>query len=425
MRLNGLILAAVAGVSAIGCGDAVDGMMPALDAGFENADASVASDGSVVEAPDAGTTLPDTGFGSPDAVAVDAGFVDAQPPHDSGAIADAATADSGFAADAGGPVARDLAITIDRDIDTAPTPINQLYVSEIASTVAGDRIISYQKYFNSEPMNAALVEAARRGVDVLGIYRDSVEPSCESLLEAGDTIDCDALFINSSDAHHKNMMILRADGTVRGIVGSYNPRLRNVSDPRVHTVLTFTVSDGESVFDFYAAEAERLQGGSPAQPVTMSMPIDGGGDLELSFHPGSGNRVLDLLNSINSCDSTLWLSYFVALGDSIGGPVFDRLEELIDSGCDVRFLLDKGNTLVRLALLARGIDARIANFMTPDGTLGHKIVLVQSGGEYHLIQSSANLEIFGFNLSHNLTAYVRAPSLPLVADIEAELSRYW
>ena len=351
-----------------------------------------------------------------DAGASDLGvFADATSPMDLGAPSDAGR----------GPVASQLMLTIDRDIDPDPTPINQLYLAEIQTTTVGDRIALLQKYFRNPAINTALVEAARRGVQVVGVYGDDVDPSCESLLQTGDTIDCDTMFQRSIQSHHKNMMILKSDGRARGIVGSYNLRERSTDSPRVHTVASFEVANGQGLFDYYYGEVERLTGSMSTQPKQMSVPISGGGVLDFTFHPHPSNTVLELLNDVTTCRGTLWLSFYGALADSVGRPVFDRLGDLHDGGCDVRVLLDPGATLAELSLRGRGVPVQFPEFPFGDGTLGHKIALAHSGGETQLIQSSANLSGAHFNILHNLSLRIRAPSLPFAAELEAELLRYW
>jgi hypothetical protein len=392
------------------------------DASTASADDDAGRAASPPEERDAGVVL------SADAGRVDDVDVDVD------AGADAPAADAGQLASGGGldagaagasPLAHDLALVVDADVDVAPTPINQAYVSAIDSTQAGDRILSFQKYFHSEPVLVALLDAARRGVEVRGLYRDELEPACESLLEPGDAIDCDALFVNAPKAHHKNMMVLRADGSLWGLVGSYNPRVRSDSSPRVHTVLTFVVDEGQELFDFYEAEAARLTGEEVAASTRLTVAVQGGGELAFTMHPGPASPALDLLDAIGACEGTLWVSYFNALADTVGAPVFDRLEELVDEGCDVRVLLDEANALARLSLLTRGVPVQFPTFPAGGGTLGHKIVSVVSGGETHLLQGSANLDVFNHGVSHNLTVYARVPASPLTQAIDDELSRYW
>ena len=345
---------------------------------------------------------------------------------DSGA-GDAAQQDGGAGdgAPEAGPQAKNLEVLVNRDVDPAPTPINKAYVEEISATSAGDHIVSLQKYFRSEPITTALLDAARRGVTVETVYMQDVDPTCESLLTPEDTIDCSALFRPSFLSHHKNMMIRRQDGSLRAIVGSYNLRVRSMSSPRVHTVLTFDVADGQPVFDWYLGAAERMLSGSTSQPVDISLPTDSGGELSLSITPAPFNAVLDMLKTLPGCDGILWMSYFGASDDATGGPVFDELERLMGGGCDVRVLLDEENTLARTALENRGVPARFPTFPAGSATLGHKIVLADAEGETHFLQSSANLTALDVIIG-NLTAYLRAPTTPEIREaIETELLRYW
>ena len=78
-------------------------------------------------------------------------------------------------------LASDIAFHVNRDVDPAPTPIHQLYIATIESAGEGDRIAALQKYFHSEPITSALLDAARRGVQVETVYGEDVDPSCESL----------------------------------------------------------------------------------------------------------------------------------------------------------------------------------------------------------------------------------------------------
>ena len=325
-----------------------------------------------------------------------------------------------------GVVASNFAVIINRDVDPAPTPINLAYIAAISATGPGDQIVSLQKYFKNEPITSALLEAARRDVSVATVYGDEVDPTCSSLLEPGDTIDCATMFQKSTFCHHKNMMILRADGSLHAIVGSYNLRRRSSSQPRVHSVLAFDVGDGQSVFEWYQGAAERLLTGSSTQPLRMTVPTDSGGELSLSLSPAPFNPVLEMLEGIASCDGIVWMSYYDAGNDTTGGPVFDELERLVDLGCDVRVMVDEETApLALVALQLRGIPARFPTFPAGSGTLGHKIVLADSAGETHFLQSSANLTFYDV-LIGNLTAYLRAPTMPAVREaIETELLRYW
>lgn len=397
---------------------------PGPDADASAADAGAADAGAVDTdgEEDAGDVPRDPAdAGRPPPASDDAGAPDAGP---QGPV----VTDAGPTEDAGGapgPLAHDLTLVVDRDVDPAPTPINQAYVAAIDATQAGDRILSFQKYFKSAPVIGSLIDAARRGVDVLGLYRDEVEPTCESLLAPDDVVDCDALFVEASETHHKNIMIERADGTVWGLVGSYNPRVRNTSSPRTHTALTFEVDDGAPLFAFYAAEAQRLQGtgDDPTSPLTV--PVEGGGSLTFTMHPGPDSPAEALLDELDGCDDTLWVSYYGALADSVGAPVFDRLAELHDDGCDVRVLLDESAGLARLSLLARGVPVQHPTFPAGGGTLGHKIVSVVRDGETRLLQGSANLDLIQHTVNHNLTVAVRVPGTELADVIDAELGRYW
>jgi hypothetical protein len=321
--------------------------------------------------------------------------------------------------------ARNLSIVVNRDIDVAPTPILNAYPEEVDATQTGEQIISYQKYFRNEALIVAMLNAARRGVQVRGYYGDNVDPSCDSLLEPDDTIDCGAIFQSASGAHHKNMMVLR-DGTAYGLIGSFNPKVRSTKSPRTHTVLRFEAPEGQGLFDFYAGEAARFEGDDSQEPLRLKVPVEGGGRLKFSFHPDDSNPALELLNNVDTCQGTLWVSYYMVLTDTIANPVFDRLDELVGQGCDVRVLLDEeDNGLAYYALLAKGIPVRYPTYPNGGGVLGHKIVSVISGDKTHLLQGSANLNLANHNFSNNLTVYVRVPSSSMTAIIDEELSRYW
>jgi len=122
----------------------------------------------------------------------------------------------------------------------------------------------------------------------------------------------------------------------------------------------------------------------------------------------------------------VWMSYYDANDDSTGGPVFNELQRLVGIGCDVRVMVDEDTAPRAVAALQRrGVPARFPTFPAGGATLGHKLVLADSAGETHLIQSSANLTFYDV-LIGNLTAYLRAPTMPAIrAAIETELLRYW
>ncbi len=329
----------------------------------------------------------------------------------------------------GSPVARNFVWVIDRDDSSAPTPINTAYWNAINATGEGDEIFAFQKYFRNERINDALIAAAGRKVQVTGIYRDALDPSCSSLPPSERAL-CDGIFVQSSLPHHKNMMILHSGGTVHAVIGSYNPRERTLSEPRIHTVLTFDIVNGGSVFDYYRGEADRLLGLPTTQPLAMSVDVEGGGTLQLQMHPADAHPVLDMLNAVTTCDSTLWMSFYGASNDTIGTPpVYDRLQALNDAGCDVRVLLHAHNynSGARSALEARGVPVQFPTYPVGTGVLGHKLLMVRSGGDLHLIQSSANLnESHDTTSLHNLTLYLRAPGLNTIqTELEAELNRYW
>jgi hypothetical protein len=325
-----------------------------------------------------------------------------------------------------GPVASNFALHVDRDVDPAPTPINQLYLAEIGATAAGDHIVSLQKYFRNEPITSALLDAARRGVQVETVYMQDVDPSCQALRLPGDTFDCSTMFRWGVLCHHKNLMALSTSGVLRAIVGSYNLRVRSTASPRVHTALSFDVANGQPVFAWYQGARQRLLTGSSSQPPSLTIATASGGELTLSLPSTLLNPVRDMLAGLPGCDGTLWVSYFGVAPDTTGVPVFNELERLVAAGCDVRVLLDEDESAgAKAALDSRGIPARFPTYPAGNATLGHKLVYAEYAGETYLLQSSANLTALDV-LAGNLTATLRAPELPTIRGvIDSELSRYW
>jgi hypothetical protein len=322
------------------------------------------------------------------------------------------------------PVARNFVLVIDRDDSPAPTPINTAYWNAITATRQGDEILAFQRYFRNERINAALIAAAARKVQVKAIYREALDPPCSSLLPSERTL-CDGIFVQSSLPHHKNMMILHSGGTAHAVIGSYNPRERTLSEPRIHTVLTFDIVNGGSVFDYYRGEADRLLRLPTTQPLAMSVDVEGGGIVQLQMHPADAHPMLDMLNAITTCESPLWMSFYGASNSTISTRVYDRLRAPKDAGCDVRVLLYADNADARCALEARGVPVQFPTYPVGTALLGHKLLMVRSGSDLHLIQSSANLNQ-SQGQTHNLTLYLRAPGLHTIqTELEAELNRYW
>ena len=332
------------------------------------------------------------------------------------------------------PSAVALTVVVNRDDDVAPTPITQLYLDVIDSTVAGDEIVSLQKYFKNQGIIEALIAAVRRGVLVTAIYRDEVDPECDSLLGDGPAIDCAATFIEVADVHHKNLMVLKADGTVQAIVGSFNLRERSSNEPRVHTVLSFEVEPGSDVWSLYRGEADRLLSGIETGPMRVTLPAEDGGVLELTLHPDPANPPAELLAQVATCVAPVWLSYYVAFPDTVGTPVVDEVARLDAAGCEVRVLLqdDLLNNVMLGSMTLAGAEARTPDWtIDDDGLLGHKIVAVDDGTTAWLIQSSANLTVVDHQTTpHNLTVSVQGPSASPVysamqAAVRDELNRYW
>ncbi len=332
----------------------------------------------------------------------------------------------------GGPVqARDLAsniaVHIDRDIDGAPTPIHQQYLSLIRSAIGGDEIIVLQKAFKNKTLNRALVNAAGRGVKVTGIYRDDVRPRCEDLLPPGSSIDCSQLFIRNGDVHHKSMVLHRRNGNTTAIVGSYNLRERHKKSPRVHTVLSFDVEADDAFFPFYKAHADSLREIPTDSAKVLTLATEREGRMSFTFHPGERNPVADLLRNVSRCESPLWLSYYRARPDATGEPVFGLLGGLAKRGCDVRFLLDRHrkNRATEKLLESVGVTVHYPDYPEGRRTLGHKIVMIRSGGRLHLIQSSANLNDTAHRVQHNLTLHLTGDFPAIEQALNRELSRYW
>jgi len=323
------------------------------------------------------------------------------------------------------PIARNFVLLIDSDNSPEPTPINTAYWNAINLTEAGDEILTLQKYFRNERINKALVEASIRGVNVKGVYRDELEPPCNTLI-SNEKLHCEKIFVQSPLPHHKNMMILHSDGLVQTIIGSYNLRQGTITEPRIHTALQFDVVNGRSVFDFYSGEAERLLGLSTTQPLSMSINVEGGGTVKIQMHPSDVHPVLDMLDEITTFESALWVSFYRVSDDTIATLVYDKLKVLNDAGCDVRVLLFADNLDGKRALEDRGITVQFPTYPVGRAMLGHKLLMIRSGGNLHLIQSSANLPDSHYKKEHNLTLYLCAPGLiNMQADLEAEFNRYW
>jgi hypothetical protein len=311
------------------------------------------------------------------------------------------------------------------------TPIAKLYLREVARAAKGDRLIILQKSLAQPELNRALVAAARRGVDVRGVYRDKLKPGCDEFSDTPDQAACRRIFQKSAHPHHKSMLVLRSNGAVRAIVGSYNTRKqkKNAKKPRTHTAIFFEVPSGQRLFAFYESEALRLLGRKTREWTQLSLPIPRG-EMVLTMHPSNANPVLRLLNRVRSCEgNALRLSYFGAEADAaIGAPIIARLRKLRRQGCKVKFLLDKkkGNAGAFAALREAGVAARVPTFPSGKAILGHKLVLSRSGDDVQIIQSSANLSGSHHRKKHNLTLYLRGARFASLHEaLRRELKRYW
>jgi phosphatidylserine/phosphatidylglycerophosphate/cardiolipin synthase-like enzyme len=323
------------------------------------------------------------------------------------------------------PIARNFVLVIDSDNSPDPTPINNAYWNAINSTKVGDEILTFQKYFRNSSINRSLIDASVRGVKVMGIYRDELEPPCNTL-HFNKKNHCGKIFIKSTLPHHKNMMILKSDGLVQAIIGSYNPRERTITEPRIHTILKFDILNGRNVFYYYQGEAERLLGKSTTQPLDMNIDVEGGGMVQFQMHPADAHPVLNMLNAITTFESTLWMSFYMISDDTISTLVYDKLKALNDAGCDIRILIFADNSDGMRALEERGLPVQFPTYPVGKAMLGHKLLMIRSGGNLHLIQSSANLTESHYKKEHNLSLYLCAPGLNNIqADLEAEFNRYW
>jgi hypothetical protein len=323
-------------------------------------------------------------------------------------------------------------VHIDQDGHRGPTtPIACLYLREIARTRAGDKLIILQKNLTQPQINRALVEAAMRGVEVIAVYRDSLNPACMAFQTPEQRTACGQIFKKSPHPHHKSMMVLRGDGTACAIIGSYNTRRQKAGEkrPRTHTALFFAVPQGRALFAFYQAEADRLLGRPTRFPKTLTLHTRLG-IMKFIMHPERTSPALELLNNITVCqNTTIGLSYYNALPDShIRLPVFAKLHDLRTRGCRVRILLDANEANKPAYQKARQLhlDVRWAKFPTSAATLGHKLVLARALNEAHIIQSSANLSASHHLQKHNLTLYLRGQGFLLIHQtLERELNRYW
>ncbi len=320
-----------------------------------------------------------------------------------------------------------IVVHIDRHDHAAPTPIHRKYLSLIRSAERGDELIMLQKYFRNRAINQAIVDAAGRGVEVRGIYHDTVDPSCDDLLPPGSSIDCSQLFFQQRLVHHKSMVLHRRNSNTTAIVGSFNLRERNLESPRVHTALSFDVEADNTFFSFYKAHAKSLRGIRTDAAAVLSLATDGGGRMSLTFHPGEHNPVSGLLANMSRCEGPLWLSYYRAAPDDIGESVFARLGDLVARGCDVRFLLDRDrdNYAAAKRLQSLGVAAHYPEEYDGSLTLGHKIVMVRASDGLHLIQSSANLDRSHHRSQNNLTLYLTGDFPAIERALNRELSRYW
>ncbi|MCK6620985.1 MAG: hypothetical protein HUU32_05910 [Calditrichaceae bacterium] len=311
------------------------------------------------------------------------------------------------------------------------TPIARLYLREIARARVGDKLIILQKSLTQPQINHALVDAALWGVEVIAVYRDKLNPECLAVVPSALQAACYKIFRKSPHPHHKSMMLLQRDGTVRAIIGSYNTRRQKAGErqPRTHTALFFTMQRGRDLFAFYQAEVDRLFGRPASSPKTLAFNTRFG-IMKFVMHPNRTSPVLELLNNVSTCPNTaIWLSYYNALPDShIGLPVFIKLNDLCRRGCRVRILLDANDENRAAYEKARQLhlDIRWAKFPSGSAMLGHKLVLARTLDEVHIMQSSANLSASQHLHKHNLTLYLRGQGFhPIYQILEKEISRYW
>jgi len=293
------------------------------------------------------------------------------------------------------------------------------------------KLIILQKNLTQPRINHALIQARLRGVEVIAIYRDSLDPACMALQTPDQRAACGQIFKKSPHPHHKSMMVLTADGTVRAITGSYNTRKQKVGEkrPRTHTVLFFKMPRGRILFEFYRAEANRLLGQPPRFSKTLAFRTRLG-MMKFVMHPSRTNPVLELLDNISVFqNTTIWLAYFTAVPDAqIGLPVFNKLRSLRRCGCRIRILLDanRANRAAYDKLRQLHLDVQWAKFPTGAATLGNKLVLARTDNDVHIIQSSANLSASHHLQKHNLTLYLRGRGfLPIYQKLEWEVKRYW
>lgn len=263
------------------------------------------------------------------------------------------------------------------------TPIASLYLREIAFAMAGDKLIILQKSITQPQIARALVEAACRGVAVIAVYRDHLNPECEAWRRSARRAACREIFRQSRHPHHKSMMVRRADGTVRAVIGSYNTRLQKAHErqPRTHTALFFEVPAGDTLFAFYHAEVNRLFNRPAAAPKILTLCTQRG-EMKFTMHPSRTNPVLELLNDIPAGEhNTIWLSYYQALLDrEIGHPILVKLRNLRSRGCTVRVLLDANrmNAPAYKTLKESAVEAQWAKFPTGRAILGHKLALAKT-----------------------------------------------
>ncbi len=333
-----------------------------------------------------------------------------------------------------------LEVHVDQDQHRGTTtPIATLYLREINRTRPQDKLIILQKSLTQPEIVAALVRAKLRGVEVSAVYRDHLSPECERMRAQAQSLNCGQIFQKSRHPHHKSMMVLQPNGTVRAIIGSYNTRNQKAQEkrPRMHTVLFMEIPAARALFDFYHAESKRLL--PPPVQAPKTQPVQAPktltlrsrrGLMQFILHPQSANPVLQLLNTIRpSRDTRLWLSYYTALPETTFGlPVFEKLRGLQALGCQVRVLLDKNcaNLPAFEKLCALRIPVRLARFPTGTATLGHKLVLVKNAQEVLVLQSSANLSHSHHRQKHNLTLCLRGRGfLPIHQKLEHEVARYW
>lgn len=325
------------------------------------------------------------------------------------------------------PLVSNIAIHINRQDGGEPAPIQRRYETLIRSAAKGDEIVLLQKYFRNEVLNRAIVDAERRGVNILAIYRDEFHPRCEDLISPDDSIDCAGIFFRRERVHHKSMVLHRSNGNSTAIIGSYNLRERHATSPRVHTALSFDIESDDLFFAFYKLHADKILGLSGADRTHLQISTEGGGSISFTFHPSERRPLTDFLQAISRCDGPLWLSYYRVTADAVGKPVVDRLGQLVKQGCDVRFLLDRDqdNHAIEQQLKSRGIAVHYPDERDGKLTLGHKLLMVRFSQQLRLSQSSANINQESHDRDYNLSIQLTGEFPEVERTLEEEFLRYW